>query len=105
MPLKCGGSSLEILSGDKSMTLSYTTTDTWSLTHARYVAGKVAADLRQMQQAYCRPSDQEIEDYLGELIAVLNDGYLETVTYGFKRDEMWLPATLRYTALSLGTLG
>lgn len=85
------------------MTQSYTTTATFTLSDARRVGGKVVADLLQMQQAYCHPSDQEIEDYLGELVQLLVDGYLGTVTYGFKRDGSWLPATLRYTALTLGS--
>ena len=58
-----------------------------------------------MQQAYGSPSDQEIENYLGELVTLLSDGYLDTVMYGFKKDGAWLPATLRYTALSLGPTG
>lgn len=87
------------------MTHSYTTTSTFTASDARRVAGKVAADLRQMQMAYRSPSDQEIENYLGELVTLLSDGYLDTVMYGFKKDGTWLPATLRYTALSLGTAG
>lgn len=87
------------------MSQTYTKTSTFTASDARRVGGKVAADLRQMQQAYERPSDEEIENYLGELVALLKDGYLATVTYGFKKDGAWLPATLRYTALSLGASG
>jgi hypothetical protein len=87
------------------MTQTYTTTSTFTTSDARRVGGKVVADLRQMQQAYGRPSDQDIENYLGELVSLLSDGYLDTVMYGFKKDGAWLPATLRYTALSLGTTG
>lgn len=87
------------------MTQTYTTTSTFTASDARRVGGKVVADLRQMQQAYGSPTDQEIENYLGELISLLLDGYLDTVMYGFKKDGAWLPATLRYTALALGTTG
>jgi hypothetical protein len=87
------------------MTQTYTTTSTFTTSDARRVGGKVAADLRQMQQEYGSPSDQQIESYLGELLMLLSDGYLDTVMFGFKRDGSWLPATLRYTALSLGTTG
>jgi len=55
-----------------------------------------------MQQAYGKPSDQEIEEYTVELTALLADNYLGTATYGFKRGDLWLPATLRYTAATLG---
>lgn len=87
------------------MTQSYTTTSTFTTSDARRVGGKVMADLKQMQQAYGSPSDQEIENYLGELVTLLVDGYLDTVMYGFKKDGSWLLATLRYTALTLGTSG
>ncbi len=87
------------------MSQTYTTTSTFTKSDARRVGGKVVADLRQMQQAYGSPSDQEIENYLGELVTLLSDGYLDTVMYGFKKDGAWLPATLRYTAFSLGTTG
>ncbi len=87
------------------MTQSYTTTSTFTASDARRVSGKVVADLRQMRMAYGSPSDQEIENYLGELVTLLSDGYLDAVMYGFKKDGAWLPATLRYTALSLGTTG
>ena len=87
------------------MTQTHTTTSTFTTSDARRVGGKVVADLRQMQQAYGSPSDKDIESYLGELVTLLYDGYLDTVMYGFKKDGAWLPATLRYTALSLGTTG
>ncbi|OAB59716.1 hypothetical protein AY599_07800 [Leptolyngbya valderiana BDU 20041] len=86
------------------MTQSYTTTSTFTRTDARRVGGKVAADLKQMQQAYGKPSDASIEQHLHELVELLLDGYLGTVVYGFKRDGVWLPGSLRYTALSIGTL-
>lgn len=87
------------------MTQSFTTTWTFTLSDARRVVGKVVADLLQMQQAYGHPSDQDIENYLGELVTLLVDAYLDTVMYGFKRHETWLPATLRYTAIALGSTG
>ncbi|MGW0103558.1 HORMA-1 domain-containing protein, partial [Nocardia sp. NPDC003354] len=41
------------------MTVSYShsASNTFSLSSARYVASKVATDLRQMQRYYGRPSD------------------------------------------------
>ena len=49
------------------MTYSYTTTSTFTRTHAIYLASKVAADLRQMQLFYGRPSNENIEAYIEEL--------------------------------------
>ena len=85
------------------MTQSYTTTETWSRTHARKVGGKVVADLRQMQQAYGSPTDNRLEQYLQELVVLLAEGVLKEVTYGFKRDGSWIVA-LRYTADMSGNL-
>jgi len=85
------------------MTYSYTTTETWSRTHARYVAGKVAADLRQMQQEYGRPTDAAIESYLLELTVLLVSSYVTDVSYGYRRDGAWITA-LKYTADMYGNL-
>lgn len=83
------------------MTQTYTASFTFTRSDARRVGGRVVADLLQMQQAYLRPSNQQIEDYLGELIELLFDGYLDTVWYGFKRNGKFLLGTLRYTAFEL----
>ena len=85
------------------MTFSYTQSETWSRTHARRVAGKVSADLLQMQQAYGRPSDKWLEDYLDELVVLLSYSVLGSVTYGFKRHGDWVVA-LRYEADMSGML-
>lgn len=85
------------------MTQSYTTTETWSRTHARKVGGKVVADLRQMQQAYGSPTDHWLDQYLEELVVLLADGVLKEVTYGFKRNGSWVVA-LRYSADMAGNL-
>ena len=85
------------------MTYTHTTTETWSRTHARYVTGKVAADLRQMQQEYGQPTDTAIEWYLQELTVLLAGGYLKEVSYGYKRDAAWV-AALKYTADMYGNL-
>ncbi len=85
------------------MIQTYTRTETWSRTHARYVAGKVAADLRQMQQEYDQPSDNSIDAYLSELTILLTGGYVKEVSYGFRRDGAWVVA-LKYTADMYGNL-
>jgi Bacterial HORMA domain family 1 len=67
------------------MTFSYTQSATFTRTHARYLASKVAGDLRQMQVFYGRPSDEEIDVYLEELTELLVGRYLQSVEYGFRR--------------------
>lgn len=85
------------------MSYSYTQTETqtFTATHAKQLASKVATDLKRMQRFYGFPSDWEIERYETEAIELLKKGYLGTVTYGFKRDDKWIEPTLRYTAKQL----
>jgi len=84
------------------MTYSFTTTQTWSRTHARYVAGKVAADLRQMQQAYGQPTNQHLNDLIDELVSYLADDYLDYIEYGFRCGDIWVVAH-KYTAAQIGS--
>jgi hypothetical protein len=85
------------------MTTSYTFSETFTSSNARYVASKVAADLRLLQRFYDRPTDTEIDDYTGELVELLLGGYVQWITYGFKRGNDWVVA-LRYEARLDGTL-
>lgn len=80
---------------------SYTESTAFTVTHARHMAAKVAADLKRMQRLYGSPGDSWIEAYEAEVIAMLKAGYLGTVTYGFRKDGNWIPPTLRYTARDL----
>ncbi len=85
------------------MSYSYTTTDskTFTISHARHLAAKVTADLKRLQRFYGHVTDQRISEFEGEVIELLRQGYLETVIYGFQRDEKWIEPTLRYTATEL----
>lgn len=80
---------------------TYTETATFTVTHARHIAAKVATDLRRIQRLYGRPTDQQIADYETELIAMLKGGYVKRVIYGFKRDGNYIEPTLRYEASDL----
>lgn len=85
------------------MTSSYTVTasNTFTITHARHMAAKVAADLKRMQRFYGAPSDANIADYEAEVVEFLKAGYLDTVTYGYKRGDTWIEPMLRYSAKDL----
>jgi len=76
-------------------------TEAFTVTHARRMAAKVATDLKRMQRLYGKPSDTSIAEYEAEITEFLNEGYLGTVTYGFRRDGKWIEPTLRYTARDL----
>jgi len=84
-----------------SHSYTFSETTTFTVTHARHMAAKVATDLKRMQRLYGSPSDASIADYETEIIELLKAGYLGTVTYGFKRDGNWIVPTLRYTAKEL----
>ncbi|MCP2937770.1 hypothetical protein NK983_34245, partial [Salmonella enterica subsp. enterica serovar Typhimurium] len=64
---------------------------------------KVAADLKRLQRLYGNVSDERIAQFEGEATELLRQGYLGTVTYGFKRDGSWIAPTLRYTANELAS--
>ena len=85
------------------MTSSYTTseTTTFTLTHAKHMASKVAADLKRMQRFYGKPDDSQIANYEQEVIELLKAGYFGTLTVGFMRNDQWIEPTLRYTARDL----
>lgn len=84
-----------------SYSFTQTNTQTFTLTHAKHIAAKVATDLKRMQRFYGYPTDNNIESYETEVIELLRNGYLGTVTYGFKRNEKWIEPTLKYTAKDL----
>lgn len=85
------------------MTSSYTFSEstTFTVTHARHMAAKVATDLKRVQRFYGEPSDTRIQNFQEELTELLKGGYLERVAYGFRRDGAWIPPTLHYTAQDL----
>jgi hypothetical protein len=80
---------------------SITESTTFTVTHARHMAAKVAADLKRMQRFYGHPSDTAIVNYESEVVELLRAGYLGTLTVGFKRNDQWIEPTLRYTARDL----
>lgn len=85
------------------MSYSFTATETktFTLTHAKHLAAKVAADLKRLQRLYGHITDERIVEFEGEAIELLRQGYLGTVTYGFQRNDEWIEPTLRYTASDL----
>lgn len=73
----------------------------FTITHARHMAAKVAADLKRIQRHYGEPGDAAITDYEEEVVQLLKAGYLGTVTYGYMRGDKWIEPALRYTAKDL----
>jgi hypothetical protein len=85
---------------------SYTTTETssFTITHARYIASKVATDLKRFQRFYGAPNDGLIDRYEGELAGLLKHDAVDNVVYGFQRNALWTPASVRYRAIPGGAL-
>lgn len=82
---------------------TFTKTETFTLTHARYIASKVAADLRRFCAYYGQPSDATIDIYVDELTELLVGNYVESIEYGFKKDGQRV-VSLKYKARPLGGL-
>ena len=85
--------------------MTRTVSESFTLTQAKYLASKVAADMRRCQQIYGNPSDADINDYGTELAILLRDGYVSTYEFGYVRsvdDERVL--TWRYSVNSAGDL-
>lgn len=84
-----------------SYSSTITTTTSFTVTHARHISAKVVTDLKRMQRLYGSPSDEEIVEYATELILLLKYGYIETITYGFRRGGEYIEPTIKYTAQDL----
>lgn len=80
---------------------SVSDTSTFTLTDARQMASKVRTDLKRLQRLYGKPTDLAIDLYEEEVIALLKNGYLKNVVYGFKTNGAWNEATLRYSSRDL----
>lgn len=89
------------------MSYSHTLSESrsFTITHARQLASKVAADLMRMHRLYGAPSIERVNQFEQELVAFLHHGYLDTVTYGFKRDGEWIEPSVRYVASEITTQG
>jgi hypothetical protein len=77
--------------------MSNTHTSTFTITHAEYLASKIAADLFQMQRIYGYPSSDTIANYQQEVVLLIKEGFLGSIDYGFKKADSWVVA-LSYEA-------
>jgi hypothetical protein len=73
-----------------SSSFTITETITFTLTHAKHMAAKVATDLKRLQRLYGSPSDTDIANYETEVIELLKAGYLGILTVGFRRNGLWI---------------
>jgi hypothetical protein len=66
------------------MTSTGTRTASFTITEARYVGAKIGTDLRLLHGLFGRPALPWIDRYAEEAALLLRDGYLGTVSYGFR---------------------
>jgi hypothetical protein len=86
-----------------SYTATATASSTFTKTDAQYLASRIAADLKQVQQFYGKPSDTEITDYVVEAAVLLHHRLLDNVKYGYKLNGYWIFA-IEYSTNYLGQL-
>jgi len=80
---------------------SYTFNTTFTLTNAKYLASKIATDLKRIQRFYGYPTDKQISDYEAEITELLKEGYLDSITYGFRRNGIWIKPSIKYDSIEL----
>lgn len=85
------------------MSSTYTTSTTFTRTHARHLGSKVAADLRQCSLFYSQPSSESVPKYQDELVELLTGGYVAEYEFGFKRNGRRI-VCWRYTVTPGGDL-
>lgn len=85
------------------MTSTFTTTSTFTRTHAKHLAAKVIADLYECSMLYDRPSEDSIEGYQAELIELLSHEYVFQYEFGFMSNGKRL-LSWQYTVGSDGGL-
>lgn len=85
------------------MSTTYTTSTTFTRTHARHLAAKVATDLRQCSLLHGSPSPTSIPDYMDELVELLVGGFVSEYEFGFKSNGQRI-VCWRYVVSSDGTI-
>ena len=86
------------------MSSTYTISETFTLTHARRLAAKVAADMHQCQRFYGHLTDTQIENYQQELTVLLHGGYVKSYEFGFTTKDGRRVVSWHYTVGPSGDL-
>lgn len=82
---------------------SYTFSNSFTRTHAKYLASKIAADLYQFKLRYGKPEGDVIDAYQNELIELLGNEWLAFYEFGFLVDGNRL-LSYRYRVDASGTI-
>jgi hypothetical protein len=87
-----------------SSTGTNTSTTSFTLTDARRLASKVAADMDQCNQFYGYPSHEAILKYLDELTIKLSEKCIEAYEFGFETPDGKRVISWKYTVSPAGDL-
>lgn len=87
-----------------TVSYSYTTSDSFTLTNAKKLAAKVSADMDQCRRFYGRPSEASIGSYRDELVVLLAGGYVSSYEFGFCTSDDKRIVSWRYSVTSSGDL-
>ena len=68
------------------MSTTFTTSSTFTITNARYLSSKVAADMHLCAIYYGQPGEVAIRTYSEELANLLREGYVAAYEFGYKRN-------------------
>lgn len=68
-------------------TFTRTETATFTITHAKHLASKIAADLNACSRLHGKPSVTAVESYNAELVELLRYGFLSSYEFGFQQDD------------------
>jgi len=69
------------------MSHSFTTSETFSIIHARKLSAKVAADMHLCANYYGLPLEEHIRHFAEELAQYLNEGYIEEYEFGYQKNN------------------
>ena len=69
------------------MTYSTTKSASFTITHARQLSSKVAADMHVCAQYYGQPSEEKIRNFAEELAQYINMGYVEEYEFGYQKND------------------
>lgn len=86
-----------------SLSYTYSSSTTFTITHAREIASRVMADLNLCSRYYGQPSGVDLDDYLEELAQLIKGGYIESYEFGYKKDGSRV-VSWRYTVDASGQL-
>jgi hypothetical protein len=85
------------------MSHSFTRSSTFTITHARHLSSKVAADMHLCARYYGQPPETAIRNYAEELAQFLNEGFLSQYEFGYQRNDVRV-VTWRYSVDEYGRL-